>query len=130
MGKKTNPMLRPHSYQPPEDGLPPKEVRILGLRAEPWPESDRRVRVYLDVTPFLERPNMEMTITSADGQPAASIQIIESIDAELTFTMHIRGEAPRSPYTLSAVVFYPDPEIGQVDQKSITFETADGPQEK
>ena len=116
-------MLRPHSYQPPEDGLPPREVRIVGLRAEPWPDDGRRVRVYMDVTPFLERPNMEMTITDAEGEATASISIIESIDVNLTFTMHIRGAVLRNPYTLSAVVFYPDPEIGRVDQKSITFET-------
>lgn len=119
-------MLQPHSYQPPEDGLPPQDVRILNLRAEPWPENARRVRVYLDVTPYLERPNMEITIHDAEGLVAANISIIESIDDQQTFTMHLRGEELRNPYTLSAKVYYPAPEIGEVDQKSITFETQEG----
>lgn len=114
-------MLQPHSYQPPEDGLPPQEVRILDLRAEPWAEDGRRVRVYLDVTPFLERPNMEMNIIDAEGLSIASISIIEGIDDHLTFTMHIRGPELHNPYTLAASVYYP--ELGEVDQKSIQFET-------
>src|SRR5690242_3283114 len=48
-------MLGPHSYEPPEDGLPPQQIRVQTLRAEPWPEDSRRVRIHLDMTPFLER---------------------------------------------------------------------------
>lgn len=118
--------MQPHSYQPPEDGLPPQEVRILDLRAEPWPDGGRRVRVHLDVTPFLERPNMEMSIIDAEGEKTASISIIESIDERLTFTMHIRGPELRNPFTLAASVYYP--EIGEVDQKSISFETWETPE--
>lgn len=113
-------MLRPHSYQPPEDGLPPQEVRILSLRAEPWPENDRRVRIHLDITPFLERPNLEVIITDAGEREVASITIIESIEDRMTFTMHMRGDEARAPYILSASVLYP--EIGLVDQKSVPFE--------
>ena len=114
-------MLRPHSYQPPEDGLPPQEVRILSLRAEPWPENDRRVRIHLDLTPFNERPNLEVSIMDAGDREVASITIIESIEDRMTFTMHIRGEDVHGPYMLSANVLYP--EIGSVDQKSVPFET-------
>ena len=44
-----------------------KEVRIIELRAEPWPEDGRRVRIHLEVTPFLERPNLEVPITDASS---------------------------------------------------------------
>ena len=114
-------MLQPHSYQPPEDGLPPDEVRILGLSAEPWPENDRRVRIQLETTPFLERPNFEITIIDASGEVVSNIHIIESIDDKMTFTMHIRSANIGGAYTLTATVAYP--EIGAVDQKSIAFET-------
>lgn len=116
-------MLRPHSYQPPEDGLPPQEVRILSLRAEPWPEHARRVRIHLDITPFIERPNLEVIITDAGDLEVASITIIESIEDKMTFTMHIRGEEVHGPYTLSASILYP--EIGSVDQKSVPFEASE-----
>ncbi len=115
-------MLQPHSYQPPEDGLPPQEVRIQALRAETWPDESRRVRVHLDVTPFLERPNIEVTITNENGDEAASINIIESIDAHMTFTMHLRGITTAGTFTLSASLSYPD--HGIVDQKSVLFEKA------
>jgi hypothetical protein len=115
-------MLQPHSYQPPEDGLPPEQVRIQALRAEPWPEDGRRVRVHLDVTPFQERPNIEVSIAGESGQEAANVTIIESIDAHMVFTMHIRGNHPSGRFTLSASLAYP--EIGVVDQKSEVFETA------
>ena len=114
-------MLPGHSYEPPEDGLPPQEVRIIDLRAEPWPEDRRRVRIRLEVTPFLERPNMEVIITDAQGDEISSINIIESIDTHLAFTMHIRGEQVELSYHLAASISYPD--LGTVDQKRIVFET-------
>lgn len=112
-------MMRPHSYQPPEDGLPPEEVRILDLRGESWPDSLRKVRVHLELTPFQERPNLEVTITTPDGTDAASITIIESIDMRMTFTMHLRGEERAGPYQINARVLYP--EQGMVDEKTISL---------
>lgn len=119
--KKDQAMLQPHSYQPPEDGLPPQEVRIKGLLVEPWPEDGRRVRIQLDVTPFAERPNLEVVITDESGKEVSSINIIESIDARMTFTMHIRSNSIERQYTAKASIVYP--EIGMVDEKSINFET-------
>ncbi len=114
-------MFQPHSYQPPENGLPPREVRIQSLRVAPWPEDPRRVRVHLDVTPFLQRPNIEVSITTESGAEAASISIIESIDSRMVFTMHIRGEPMNGKYTLSASLSYE--ETGAVDQQRVVFET-------
>jgi len=113
-------MLGPHSYKPPEDGLPPQEVRIQGLRAEPWSEDGRRLRIHLDVTPFLERPDIEVTISNEHGESVSNISIIESIDAHMPFTMHLRGALVEGPLSLSASISYPG--IGQVDQKSVIIE--------
>ena len=114
-------MLGPHSYRPPEDGLPPQQVRILELRAEPWSEDGRRVRIHLEVTPFLERPNIEVEIANVKGDAVSSISIIETIDARMAFTMHLRGNPLDGKFTLSASLSYP--EIGEVDQKSVMFQT-------
>ncbi len=114
-------MLGPHSYQPPEDGLPPQEVRIQGLRAEPWSEDRQRYHIHLEVTPFLERPDIEVTIYNEDGEALSNISIIESIDTRMAFTMHLRGEPGNGALTLSASLTYP--EIGEVDQKSVMIET-------
>jgi hypothetical protein len=112
-------MVYPQPYQPPEDGLPPQEVRFHSVRVEPWPEDARRVRVHLDVTPFLQRPNIEVVIANEAGDEVASITIIESIDAHMVFTMHIRGNQTEGMFSLAASLSYP--ELGAVDQKSINF---------
>lgn len=114
-------MLQPHSYQPPEDGLPPQDTRIQSLRAEPWPEDSRRVRVHLDVTPFLERPNIEVSIANENGEEVTSVTIIESIDAHMAFTMHLRGDQAHGKFTLSASLSYT--ELGAVDHRAVVFET-------
>ena len=115
-------MLRMNPNLPPEDGLPPQEVRITELKATPWPEDGRRVRVSLEMTPFLERPNLEITIQNSEGREVSSINIIESIDARMTFTMHLRGDEIKGSYTLTARVHYP--EMGMVDEKDFAFETS------
>lgn len=107
--------------------LPPADVRIKRLEAEPWPDG-RRVRVRLELTPFQQRPNAELTIANQDGQEAASISIIESIDRLIELTMHLRGPAPVGPYRLSAVVFYrePPPPAGAESESPVEIDLAQG----
>ncbi len=109
-------------YQPPEDGLPPQEVRFVELRVEPWPDG-RRVRVHMQITPFLERPNINVSIQNSDHKEVSSINIIESIDDAMTFTMHIREEKVKGEYTLTATLAYP--EVGTVAQDHVVFETTE-----
>ncbi len=114
-------MIPLRGYEPPEGALPPPEVKILSLRAEPWPDNGRRVRISLDMTPFLERPNLDLVISDENGEEVSSVNIIESIEARMTFTMHIRSPEVQGTYKLSATIVYPD--AGIVDQKEITFDT-------
>jgi len=111
-----------NSHQAPEDGLPPQDIRFVELRVEPWPEG-RRVRVHMQLTPFLERPNIRAVITNANAEEVASIDIIESMDARMTFTMHIRGDEIKGAYTLTASLNYP--ELGTVSQDRVVFETSE-----
>jgi hypothetical protein len=92
---------------PDIERLPPEKVHILELRAEPYPDG-RRVRVNMDMTPFEKRPHIEISLTDAGGHEVASASFIEPMAWKLEFTLHIRGEDPASPYTLSAHLFYPD----------------------
>jgi hypothetical protein len=103
-------------YQPVEDGLPPKEMRLLELRAEPWPNQSRRIRIHLEITPFLERPSLQVTISTPQGREVSSIHIIETIESQMTFTMHLKGEVEEGPLRLYARLFYQDTEI--VDEKT------------
>lgn len=107
-------------YQPFEDGLPPNEMRITELRGEPWPDHSQRVRIHLEITPFLERPNLLVIITSSDGEEISSAHIIETIETRMTFTLHLRGEVVYGPYHLKAKILYS--EVGMVDEKSVAFD--------
>lgn len=112
--------------------LPPNEVRIKELLAEPWPDN-RRVRITLEVTPFQKRPNGQIAITNPLGDEVASVSIIESITPRMEITMHLRGETPSGEYRVSAAIFYIN-ELGDqdapheeresvvVDQAEITFQ--------
>jgi hypothetical protein len=80
-------------------------VRIKELRAELMPDN-RRVRVYLEVTPFQKRPNGEVRISNATGDELASVSIIETMITKMEFTLHLRGAELIGPYTLSAFIAY------------------------
>ncbi|MGD9092829.1 MAG: hypothetical protein PVF74_08265 [Anaerolineales bacterium] len=93
-------------FQDPSDiPLPPDEVRIKELRAESWPDN-RRVRVYLEITPFQIRPSGEIILSDAQNNEVSSISIIETIDPKMEFTLHIRGGETSGEYTLNAILFY------------------------
>jgi hypothetical protein len=94
------------NFQDPTDiPLPPDEVRIRELRAEPWPDG-RRVRILLELTPFQKRPNGEIQITDENGVEVASFSIIESIDYKMDFTIHLREGKPAGQFTVSTKIFY------------------------
>src|SRR5687767_2775955 len=93
----------------PEDHLQratPAETRITSLTAEPYPDG-YRLRVNIEMTPFQQRPHLEVLLTDADHEEVASTSIVEPLGWKIEFTMHIRGEL-KNPYTLEATLFYPD----------------------
>ena len=120
---------------PDEIPLPPAEVRIETLTAEPYPDG-RRVRVSLSVTPFQQRPNLDVTVTNSGGDQVAQASIIESITRKMELTLHLRGPQPLGAHHLDATLFYekrlpasedeseplPPPEIQLVDRRQLAFD--------
>ena len=93
----------------PEDHLQravPEETRITSLTATPYPDG-YRLRVNIEITPFQQRPHLEVVLNDANNEEIASSSIIEPLGWKIEFTMHIRGEL-NNPYTLEARLFYPD----------------------
>jgi hypothetical protein len=93
----------------PQDHLQratPEETRITSLTAEPYPDG-YRLHVNIEMTPFQQRPHLEVVLNDADHEEVASSSIVEPLSWKLEFTMHIRGEL-NNPYTLEARLFYPD----------------------
>jgi hypothetical protein len=81
------------------------EVRLneLGLYVY---EDGRRVAVGFNLTPFLERPSLAVTIRNAEGDEAASLSVIEAMEPNFNLTVHLRDAERIDPYQVEAVVYY------------------------
>ncbi len=120
---------------PTEVPLPPDEVRIRVLNAEPWPDG-RRVRVYLEVDPFQVRLNADLVIVDDHGREVAHANIIESLERKIEVTLHLRpvlgsgaagNEAPQSArYTVHAQLYYVDIDEGIADDEVFYDASAGG----
>ncbi|GAP07085.1 MAG TPA: hypothetical protein DEQ80_09450 [Anaerolinea thermolimosa] len=105
----------------PDDALPPAGVRITQLQVEPLADG-RRVRVLVSVTPFQKRPNLDAVIIDALGNEVSSTCIVESVDFDMAFTMHLRTSEVGGAYTLVASLSYP--EEGEIHQSRQEFQIA------
>lgn len=125
---------------PSEVPLPPDEVRIRVVKAEPWPDGFR-IKIYLEVDPFQRRPNAEVQIKNPDGQVIAQASVIESLTRKMEFNLHLRQKQPEGEYTVLARLFYsetiPEPKEGEetpiqlpastvVDEVQTTFKLGSG----
>ena len=90
---------------PNELRLPPEEVRLRALIAEPWPDG-RRVKVSLEIDPFQKRPSADLVITNAAGDEVARANILETISRRLEVNLHLRQDNPAGEYQLVAVLYY------------------------
>jgi hypothetical protein len=90
---------------PNEVRLPPEEVRLREMQVIPLPDG-RRVRILLELTPFMKRPNVDISITGASGREAAHASILETMSRKLEFVLHLRETEPGSEYTLESMVYY------------------------
>jgi hypothetical protein len=121
-------------FQDPNDvRLQPEEVRLREVQVMPLLDS-KRVKVLVELTPFLKRPNLEITITTASGKEVAHASILETMLRRVEVIMHLRETEPGSEYTLESTVYYqslpqpsdtpmdlplPDPMI--VDRQKVIF---------
>lgn len=103
-----------------------EDVRIkqIGLFIH---EDGRRLTFGLELTPFLERPCIDVEITNGEGQPASSLSVIEQVTPNFSLVMHLRDGETRDPYQLRAVIYYTTPETEpvKVDDQIVTFKTAE-----
>lgn len=85
---------------------PRSRVKIESVAATPYPD---RFRVFVEVkvTPFLERPNLLITLHDDDDHLVTELNIIETMHNKMEFTMHIRGKQdPAGAYALTVELFY------------------------
>jgi len=99
---------------------PPAKIHLLDLRADSEPDG-KRLRVALELTPFQQRPNIDLSLTDSNGNTVASASIIEPVGWKLELTLHIRKTGPTNGiYNLVASLTYP--ELGEVDRRTVIFE--------
>jgi hypothetical protein len=88
-----------------EAPVPPNEVRVRTLTAVPRRDG-KRIDVHAALTPFQKRPNIEVAITNAAGDEVAAINVVEAIDPNMDFTMHLREQHSGGHYVVKMRVFY------------------------
>ena len=82
-----------------------EDVRITRTRLEISPEG-RRIAVDLELTPFIERPTIQLLLFNERGEPAGRLTIIETLDRVVSVVMHIREKTPTLQYKFQATVYY------------------------
>ena len=107
---------------------PPEEVKVRSLDIEPYPDG-RRLRVSMELTPFLEPPDLAIRVLDEQGGEAADVSIISAQQTRLSLTVHLRSRELEGDYTVEAVIMYED--LGQVNRIERVIEwpleSADGP---
>jgi hypothetical protein len=108
--------------------VPREGVRITSLAIRPYADG-RRMKVSFSLTPFLERPSVDLSVVNSAGQEVASLSLIEAMDTQFDFTVHLRGPEPVGPHDLRLMLFYlesdePGAARQVVDERSLTFSPA------
>jgi hypothetical protein len=102
---------------------PREHVKITELSAKPYPDGSR-VRIQLNLTPFSERPNLEIHAHKVDGPLVAEMSVIQTMTPVLELTLHIRGvEELIGDYILRAELYYDDRACPQ-HTREIAFQIA------
>jgi hypothetical protein len=101
-------------FDPRDQPRSREDVRIkqIGLFVH---EDGRRVTFGLELTPFLERPCIDVEISNADGRPAGALSVIETVTPNFSLVMHLRDQTASNPYRLQAVIYYVTPDTDRVD---------------
>lgn len=90
-----------------EDNQPQEkeDVRLKQLGLFVY-EDGRRVAVGFNITPFRQRPSLEVTATNERGEPAGSLTVIEALSPNFNLTMHLRDQEPTARYRFHVLLYY------------------------
>jgi hypothetical protein len=113
-------------FDPEDQPRSREDVRIkqIGLFVH---EGGRRVTYGLELTPFLERPCIDVEIINGLGEPAGRLSVIEQVDRNFSLVLHLRDEEAHDPYHLLTVIYYTTPETDpvMVDKQTVEFNSAE-----
>ena len=104
--------MRVQFFDDPTRGPVPREdVRFKGLGLYMY-EDQLRVAVGFDITPFRERPNIDVSLRDDEGGEVASLHVIEALEPNFNLTMHFRDAAVSDVCEVEAVLYYTSQENG------------------
>ncbi len=116
-------------YESADVPQPRDKVKIERFEAKPYPDG-WRVRIILEVTPFQERPSLEIRVRTdgkdgetgeASARRVAELSVIETMTRHMEFTVHIRGvTSPVGPYIAEADLYYENLSAPQ-DRRVVPF---------
>lgn len=87
---------------------PRANVKIERLDVTPHPDG-WRVKLNIEVTPFQERPSLEIRVSTAAGRLVSELTVIETMHARMEFTVHLRGlQSPIGEYVAQVDLYYDD----------------------
>ncbi|MEJ2485975.1 MAG: hypothetical protein P8Y68_09595 [Anaerolineales bacterium] len=90
---------------PNEVPVPPEKMEIRELKAIPYSDG-KRVAIEFEISPFQQKPNIEIGIFNQASQQVASFSVVEAIENKMTFTIHLREPNPRGEYQVKMQIFY------------------------
>ena len=88
-----------------ETRLPPEQVRLIQSQITPL-HGTNRVKVFLELTSFIKRPNIEIILSNGTGKVVAQTSILETMLRKLEITMHMGESEPGNEYTFESIVYY------------------------
>jgi hypothetical protein len=97
--------------------MPSEGVSIRKLRAIPLPDV-KRVTVEMELSPFAEYPDLDLSILSPQGEAVANMLVVEARDQVMALTLHLRQPEPAALYTARLTVLRG---AETLDQREVTF---------
>ena len=97
--------------------MPAEGISITRLRVIPLPDM-KRVTAEIELSPFTEHPNLDISILSPRGEVIADMFVVEAREQVMALTLHLRQPEPVALYTARLKVLR---EEETLDQREITF---------
>ena len=102
-----------------------EEVRFKRLGLFMY-DDGRRFAIGFELTPFQERPSIQVFVADDSGNEQTSMTVIEAMQPNFSLTMHLPEETERQNLKVTAVIYYELPDQGGVvvDKMSTMLDTS------
>jgi hypothetical protein len=100
----------------PREVRPRPEVTLCPIDA---------ARVEISITPFLERPSLEVALLGPGGDPVTMVSVVETDTPRLSLTLHLRSEPEPGEYAVRSSLYFESDPPQDVRQQAFRLPEAD-----